>query len=59
MTTLPRCPSPACPIRYRGGPDRLCADHQPDTIGWNQRLEEMQLAMLAAPGDDDPPAADD
>ena len=24
----PRCPVPACPVRYRGGPDRLCPAHQ-------------------------------
>ncbi len=33
MTTLPRCPVKACPIRYRGGPDRLCPSHQDDGHG--------------------------
>jgi hypothetical protein len=29
---LPRCPYPACPVRYRrGGEDRVCADHADDT----------------------------
>ena len=52
----PRCPFPGCPIRYRGGPDRECPDHQPDDIGWNERLEQMQAAMLTTPGNqpDDP-----
>ena len=30
MTSTPRCPVRACPVRYRGGPDRLCAEHQAD-----------------------------
>jgi hypothetical protein len=25
----PRCPAPACPVRWRGGADRLCPDHAP------------------------------
>lgn len=51
MTTLPRCPFPGCPIRYRGGPDRPCPDHQADNTGWTDRLAELQDSMLAAPGD--------
>jgi hypothetical protein len=25
---MPRCPVKGCPVRYRGGPDRLCPAHQ-------------------------------
>ena len=30
ISNRPRCPEPGCPVRYRGGPDRPCADHQDD-----------------------------
>jgi hypothetical protein len=26
----PRCPAPSCPVRWRGGPDRMCPDHAED-----------------------------
>ncbi|GAA0638659.1 hypothetical protein GCM10009547_48600 [Sporichthya brevicatena] len=26
--TVPRCPVPGCPRRYKAGPDRYCVDHQ-------------------------------
>ena len=32
MTQLPRCPVRGCPVRYRGGPDRLCPGHQDDGV---------------------------
>ena len=27
---VPRCPVRACPVRYRGGEDRLCPVHEHD-----------------------------
>jgi hypothetical protein len=27
----PRCTEPGCPVRWRDGGDRPCADHQPPT----------------------------
>jgi hypothetical protein len=32
METLARCPHKACPVRWRTGPDRWCADHAPGAV---------------------------
>lgn len=42
----PRCPVPACPVRYRGGPDRPCPEHQADAAD----LHQLAAELLAAPG---------
>jgi hypothetical protein len=50
-TTLPRCPFPGCPIRYRGGPDRECPEHQNETIQAAADLGIDLTWMGTAPGD--------
>jgi hypothetical protein len=52
VTTLPRCPSRGCPIRYRGGPDRPCPAHQAgDGIdGIAERMAQFAI-QLADDGD--------
>jgi hypothetical protein len=48
----PACPVRGCPVRYRGGPDRLCPDHvdepvrDPAAEAWRERLD----ALMGAPG---------
>lgn len=46
--TGPRCPERGCPVRYRGGPDRLCPEHQAEAADVAQLAEELG-AELAAP----------
>jgi hypothetical protein len=29
VETLAKCPHRGCPVRWRNGDDRFCADHQP------------------------------
>lgn len=49
MTVLPRCPFKGCPVRYRGGPDRLCPEHQREDGGTD--LAERMAAVMAAPAE--------
>ncbi len=60
VTALPRCPVPACPVRYRTGGNRLCAHHRDDdsAVGLAERMAAFE--DLAAPpgghgGDEDTP----
>ena len=48
MTALPRCPVPACPIRYRTGDSRLCAHHRDDdTTNLATRTRGFGVTMTA------------
>jgi hypothetical protein len=49
--STPRCPVRGCPVRYRGGPDRLCPGHQADHDDTGQ---PTRAALLAAPAADRP-----
>jgi hypothetical protein len=53
-TALPRCPARACPVRYHGGSDRLCSDHQDShhTGSVADRIEDL-TGIMAAPGETD------
>jgi hypothetical protein len=42
---FPRCPVSACPVRFRGGPDRLCAVHLADEV---TMLAPQALASITA-----------
>jgi hypothetical protein len=50
-TTLPRCPFPGCPVRYRGGPNRECPEHQNETIAAAAELGIDLTRMDTPPGD--------
>jgi hypothetical protein len=43
---LPRCSFPGCPVRYRGGPDRPCPQHQDDS-GVHQAAAELGIDLGA------------
>jgi hypothetical protein len=49
---LARCPFKACPVRYRTGSDRLCAEHD-DRNAVRLAAESLgiDLAIDRAPGD--------
>jgi hypothetical protein len=52
---LARCPAKACPVRYRGGPDRLCAEHQHGDRDMASAAAQLGIDMAALaserPGD--------
>jgi hypothetical protein len=48
-TTLPRCPFPGCPIRYRGGPNRECPEHQNEVLHAAADLGIDLLGSYGAP----------
>jgi hypothetical protein len=50
---LARCPFKACPVRYRGGPDRLCAEHQDGGGGIRAAAASLGIDLSKAPGDYD------
>ena len=53
--TTPRCPVKACPVRWRDGADRRCADHADDD-GARLAAAALELGIdLAPPGRFDPP----
>jgi hypothetical protein len=47
QASRPRCPERGCPIRYRGGPDRACPEHQ-DEPDWS-RMAWTTLMDAPAP----------
>ncbi len=56
LAPLPRCPFKGCPVRYRGGPDRLCAEHQHG--GGDLLAAARELGIELAPGDRDDDGTD-
>lgn len=49
----PRCDAdPACPVRFRSGPDRRCRAHALDDDDVRGRTETM-LGLMSAPRSDD------
>jgi hypothetical protein len=52
VANLPRCPFPGCPIRYRGGSDRECAEHANETI---RAAADLGIDWMTQP----PPAGHD
>jgi hypothetical protein len=44
-----RCPQPACPVRWRYGGDRPCADHEPA-----RGLPDIGLGAVAYDGEQSP-----
>ena len=51
-TALARCPFKACPVRYRGGPDRLCAEHQHGDGDIATAAASLGISIDATPGSD-------
>jgi hypothetical protein len=48
---LAKCPHRGCPVRWRTGPDRPCADHQPAAeLAW-----DATAGMLTVRGEQDGP----
>lgn len=51
-TQPPRCTEPACPVRYRGGPDRPCPMHADRDSGDTLAARMQAFADLSAmPGE--------
>lgn len=49
--TSPRCTERSCPVRYRGGPDRPCPQHEDGHGDSFDDLGQRMSDFMAAPGD--------
>jgi hypothetical protein len=49
MNTLARCTARSCPVRYRSGPDRACADHRGQAAAITATAEELGVDLAAIP----------
>jgi hypothetical protein len=61
VSRSPRCPFRGCPVRYRGGPDRPCPEHQHADPYAAFAAQSAGINLAARPseqdGGDDGPAA--